>query len=138
MGWDGNLKWHILFEIRRELKKNEEFAQEMANEVWLTEKQLAEEMPFFKKSWLKEKGYKLHPKCVFIKDKNGELHGHGKRYYPRNTILKRLREEKIADDELTWTTYQYRLKGGELEIAGYEFNNKWQDGLSINEIIYHL
>jgi len=49
-----------------------------------------------------------------------------------------LREEKIADDELTWTTYQYRLKGGELEIAGYEFNNKWQDGLSINEIIYHL
>ena len=53
-------------------------------------------------------------------------------------LIARRKMEKIADDELTWTTYQYRLKGVELEIAGYEFNNKWQDGLSINEIIYHL
>ena len=48
MGWDGQLKWNILFAIRSELKKNEEFAQAMADEVWLTEKQLVEEMPFFK------------------------------------------------------------------------------------------
>ena len=53
MGWDGQLKWNILFAIRSEQKKNEEFAQAMADEVWLTEKQLVEEMPFFKKSWVK-------------------------------------------------------------------------------------
>ena len=44
MGWDGQLKWNILLEIRRELKRNEEFAHAMADEVWLTEKQLVEEM----------------------------------------------------------------------------------------------
>jgi len=37
-----------------------------------------------------------------------------------------------------WATYQYRLKGGELEIAGYELNRDWQDGLSIDEIVNHL
>ena len=52
--------------------------------------------------------------------------------------MKRLREEKIADDELTWATYKYRVNGGELEIAGYEFNQDWKKGLSIDEMVYHL
>lgn len=138
MGWDGNLKWHILFGIKRELKRNEEFAEAMANEVWLTEKELTEEMPFFTKKWLKHKYYKLHPRRVFIKDKDGEVHGHGKKYFPRNSILKQLRESKITDDELGANIYKYRLKGGEVEIGGYEFNHDWQKGLSIDEIIYHL
>ena len=47
-------------------------------------------------------------------------------------------EEKIADEELIWATYKYRLKGGELEFAGYEFNDDWKKGLSIDEIVYHL
>ena len=71
MGWDGFLKWHILFALRSELKKNEEFAQAMADEVWLTEKQLVEEMPFFKKSWVKHKYYKLCYRQVIVTDKDG-------------------------------------------------------------------
>ena len=47
-------------------------------------------------------------------------------------------KKKIADEELIWATYKYRLKGGELEFAGYEFNDDWKKGLSIDEIAYHL
>lgn len=133
MGWDGYLKNEIVRAIRKELERS----NEMADEVWLTEKQLAEEMPFFKKSWLKHKGYKLHPRFAWVTDKKGEYH-YSKKYYPRNAILKQLREEKIADEELIWATYKYRLKGGELEFAGYEFNDDWKKGLSIDEIVYHL
>ena len=137
MSWDGFLKNMILIEIKHELKRIEE-SECWANEVWLTEKELSEEMPFFKKSWLKKKGYKLHPRFVVMRDKNGNEQRHIKKFYPKNNILKRLREEKIADEELTWTTYKYRVNGGELEIAGYEFNRDWQKGLSIDEIVYHL
>lgn len=133
MGWDGFLKNEIVRAIRKEMERMDE----MADEVWLTEKQLIEKMPFFKKSWVKEKGYKLHPRYAWVTDVNGEYHC-SKRFFPQNAILKQLREEKIADDELMWATYQYRLKGGELEIAGYEFNRDWQKGLSIDEIVYHL
>ena len=103
MGWDGQLKWNILFEIRRELKRNEEFAHAMADEVWLTEKQLVEEMPFFKKSWVKKKGYKLHPRRVIMKNKEGDEVGRGKRFFPRNAILKKLRESTITDQDLGWS-----------------------------------
>ncbi len=133
MGWDGYLKNEIVRAIRKELERS----NEMADEVWLTEKQLIEEMPFFKKKWIKEKGHKLHPRYAWVTDKKGEYH-YSKKYYPKNAILKQLREEKIADEELIWATYKYRLKGGELEFAGYEFNDDWKKGLSINEIIYHL
>ena len=133
MGWDGYLKNKIVRAIRKELERS----NEMADEVWLTEKQLIEEMPFFKKKWIKEKGYKLHPRFTWVTDKKGEYHC-SKKYYPKNAILKQLREEKIADEELIWATYKYRLKGGELEFAGYEFNDDWKKGLSIDEIVYHL
>lgn len=52
MGWDGYLKNEIVRAIRKELERS----NEMADEVWLTEKQLVEEMPFFKKKWIKKKG----------------------------------------------------------------------------------
>jgi len=133
MGWDGYLKNEIVRAIRKELERS----NEMADEVWLTEKQLIEEMPFFKKKWIKEKGHKLHPRFTSVTDKKGEYHC-SKKYYPKNAILKQLREEKIADEELIWATYKYRLKGGELEFAGYEFNDDWKKGLSIDEIVYHL
>ena len=133
MGWDGYLKNEIVRAIRKELERS----KEMADEVWLTEKQLIEEMPFFKKKWIKEKGHKLHPRFTWVTDKKGEYHC-SKKYYPKNAILKQLREEKIADEELIWATYKYRLKGGELEFAGYEFNDDWKKGLSIDEIVYHL
>jgi hypothetical protein len=90
-----------------------------------------------KKKWIKEKGHKLHPRFTWVTDKKGEYHC-SKKYYPKNAILKQLREEKIADEELIWATYKYRLKGGELEFAGYEFNDDWKKGLSIDEIVYHL
>lgn len=139
MGWDGQLKWNILFAIRSELKKNEEFAQAMADEVWLTEKKLVEEMPFFKKSWVKKKGYKLHPRRVIMKNKEGDEVGRGKRFFPRNAILKKLRESTITDQDLGWSIYNYRLNGGKVEVGGFDlFSNKWRDGLSIDEIIYHL
>ena len=50
MGWDGYLKNEIVRAIRKELERS----NEMADEVWLTEKQLIEEMPFFKKKWIKK------------------------------------------------------------------------------------
>lgn len=89
MGWDGYLKNEIVRAIRKELERSDE----MADEVWLTEKQLVEEMPFFKKSWLKDNGYKLHPRYAWVTDKKGEYH-YSKKYYPKNVILKQLREEK--------------------------------------------
>lgn len=135
MGWDGFLKHEIIWAIKRELEKTDE----MADEVWLTEKQLMEEMPFFKKSWLKHKGYKLHPRCVVVKDKNGVDQGHTKKFYPRNNILKRLRESTITDNELGANIYHYRLNGGEVEVGGFDiFSNKWQNGLCLDEIVYHL
>ena len=91
MGWDGYLKNEIVRAIRKELERS----NEMADEVWLTEKQLIEEMPFFKKKWIKEKGHKLHPRFTWVTDKKGEYHC-SKKYYPKNAILKQLREEKIA------------------------------------------
>lgn len=133
MAYDRIFQKEIVRAIREELNRS----NEMADEVWLTEKQLIEEMPFFKKKWIKEKGHKLHPRFAWVTDKKGKYHC-SKKYYPKNAILKQLREEKIADDELMWATYQYRLKGGELEIAGYEFNHDWKKGLSIDEIVYHL
>ena len=137
MGWDGQLKWNILFAIRSELKRNEEFAHAMADEVWLTEKQLVEEMPFFKKSWVKKKGYKLHPRRVIMKNKEGDEVSRGKRYFPRNAILKKLRESTITDQDLGWSIYYYRLNGGKVEVGGYDlFSKEWQKGLSIDEIVY--
>ena len=133
MAYDRIFQKEIVRAIREELERS----NEMADEVWLTEKQLIEEMPFFKKKWIKEKGHKLHPRFTWVTDKKGEYH-YSKKYYPKNAILKQLREEKIADDELIWATYKYRLKGGELEFAGYEFNDDWKKGLSIDEIVYHL
>lgn len=134
MGWDGYLKNEIVRAIRKELERS----NEMADEVWLTEKQLAKEMPFFKKSWLKHKGYKLHPRFAWVTDKKGEYH-YSKKYYPRNAILKQLRESTITDGDLGGNIYHYRLKGGKVEVGGFDlFSNKWEEGLSINEIIYHL
>ena len=119
MGWDGQLKWEILFKIRNELKKNEEFAQAMVDEVWLTEKQLAEEMPFFKKSWLKKKGYKLHPRQTWVTNEEGEYHC-SKKFYPRNAIFKQLRESIITDPDLVGSIYGYKLNGGEVEVGGLQ------------------
>lgn len=133
MAYDRIFQKEIVRAIREELERS----NEMADEVWLTEKQLVEEMPFFKKSWLKDNGYKLHPRYAWVTDKKGEYHC-SKKYYPKNAILKQLREEKIADEELIWATYKYGLKGGKLEFAGYEFNDDWKKGLSIDEIVYHL
>lgn len=134
MGWDGYLKNEIVRAIRKELERS----NEMADEVWLTEKQLVEEMPFFKKSWLKDNGYKLHPRYAWVTDKKGEYH-YSKKYYPRNAILKQLRECTITDGDLGGNIYHYRLKGGKVDVGGFDlFSNKWRDGLSIDEIVYHL
>ena len=134
MVWDGFLKNEIVRAIRKELERS----NEMADEVWLTEKQLTEEMPFFKKSWLKHKGYKLHPRYAWVTDKKGEYH-YSKKYYPRNAILKQLRESTITDNELIGSIYNFRLNGGEVEVGGFDlFSNDWQNGLSIDEIVYHL
>ena len=133
MGRSSYLQREIVNAIRKEMEQ----IDEMADEVWLTEKQLIEEMPFFKKKWVKENGYKLHPRCVLVTDKNGDDNV-SKRFYPKNAILKQLRESKIADDALGWSIYNYCLKGGEVEIGGYEFSDDWQKELSIKEIVYHL
>ena len=134
MVWDGFLKNEIVRALRKELERS----NEMADEVWLTEKQLTEEMPFFKKSWLKHKGYKLHPRYAWVTDKKGEYH-YSKKYYPRNAILKQLRESTITDNELIGSIYNFRLNGGEVEVGGFDlFSNDWQNGLSIDEIVYHL
>lgn len=124
-------------EIVRAIREEMEQINEIADEIWLTEKQLIEEMPFFKKKWIKEKGYKLHPRYAWVTDKNGDYHV-SKRFYPKNAILKQLRESKIADDALKWSIYNYRLKGGEIEFGGYAYSDDWQKGLSIKEIVYHL
>ena len=134
MAYDRILKAMLVRAIRDELERS----NEMADEVWLTEKQLSEEMPFFKKSWLKHKGYKLHPRYTWVTDKKGEYH-YSKKYYPRNAILKQLRESTITDNELIGSIYNFRLNGGEVEVGGFDlFSNDWQNGLSIDEIVYHL
>lgn len=115
MGWDGYLKNEIVRAIRKELERSDE----MADEVWLTEKQLVEEMPFFKKSWLKDNGYKLHPRYAWVTDKKGEYH-YSKKYYPRNAILKQLRESIITDGELGIGIYRYRRNGGEVKVGGFD------------------
>ena len=134
MAYYRTLKDMIVRAIREELER----PNEMADEVWLTESQLSKEMPFFKKSWLKAKGYKLHPRYAWVTDKKGEYHC-SKKYYPQNAILKQLRESIITDGDLGGYIYHYRLKGGEVEVGGYDlFSKKWQEGLSIDEIVYHL
>ena len=50
MAYDRFFQKEIVRAIREELERS----NEMADEVWLTEKQLIEEMPFFKKKWIKE------------------------------------------------------------------------------------
>lgn len=138
MGWDGYLKWEILFEIRKELKKNEELYQAANDEVWLTEKQLVEEFPFFKKSWVKHKYYKLCYRQVIVTDKDGNEHA-SKRFYPRNAILQKLRESTITDGDLGYNIHKYRMNGGEVEVGGFDlFSKEWQKGLSIDELVYHL
>ena len=47
MAYDRFFQKKIVRAIREELERS----NEMADEVWLTEKQLIEEMPFFKKNW---------------------------------------------------------------------------------------
>ena len=134
MAYDRIFQKEIVRAIREELERS----NEMADEVWLTEKQLVEEMPFFKKSWLKDNGYKLHPRYAWVTDKKGEYH-YSKKYYPRNAILKQLRESIITDGELGIGIYRYRRNGGEVEVGGFDLlSKKWEEGLSINEIIYHL
>ena len=88
MAYDRFFQKEIVRAIREELERS----NEMADEVWLTEKQLIEEMPFFKKKWLREKGYKLHPRYAWVTDKKGKYH-YSKKYYPRNAILKQLRPD---------------------------------------------
>ena len=134
LGWATKMEYSFR---NKERTKEEEFAQAMADEVWLTEKQLVEEMPFFKKSWVKKKGYKLHPRRVIMKNKEGDEVSRGKRYFPRNAILKKLRESTITDQDLGWSIYNYRLNGGKVEVGGYDlFSKEWQKGLSIDEIVY--
>jgi len=134
MAYDRFFQKEIVRAIREELERS----NEMADKVWLTEKQLIEEMPFFKKKWLREKGYKLHPRYAWVTDKKGKYH-YSKKYYPRNAILKQLRESKITDGDLGGSIYKFRLNGGEVEIGGFDmFSNDWQKGLSIDEIVYHL
>lgn len=73
-------------------------ANELYDEVWLTGKQLSEQVGFFKKEWLKRYGDALGRigcrKEVRVKDRNGVIHRTGW-CYPKKKILR-----MIADGEM--------------------------------------
>lgn len=135
--WDGYLKNEILREIHKELKRAKETEDEMSNEVWLTAKQLSQEMPFFTITWLRHNGFRLHSRMVCVKDENYECK-FTKRYYPKNAILKRLRETKITDSVLIRNIKKYQASGGKIEIGGFDYFPISDSKLSIEEAVYRI
>lgn len=69
-------------------------AAEMYDEVWLTGKQLGEQVGFFTREWLKRYGMTLPREAVKVKDRNGVIHRTGW-CYPKKKILR-----MIADGEM--------------------------------------
>lgn len=73
-------------------------ANEVYDEVWLTGKQLTEQIGFFKKEWLKRYGDALGAigcrKEIKVRDRNGVIHRTGWGY-PKKKILR-----MIANDEM--------------------------------------
>ena len=69
-------------------------ANEVYDEVWLTGKQLSEQVGFFSKEWLKRYGMTLPREAVKVKDRNGVIHRTGW-CYPKKKILR-----MIADGEM--------------------------------------
>ena len=77
--------------IAASVKKAMIEAQEVYDEVWVTGKQLSEQVGFFKKEWLKRYGDSLAVlgcrKDVKVKDRNGVIHKTGY-CYPKKKILR--------------------------------------------------
>lgn len=80
--------------IAASVKKAMIEAQEVYDEVWLTGKQLSEQVGFFTKEWLKRYGMTLPREAVKVKDRNGVIHRTGW-CYPKKKILR-----MIADGEM--------------------------------------
>ena len=68
-------------------------ANEVYDEVWLTGKQLSEQVGFFTKEWLKRYGMTLPREAVKVRDESGVVHRTGW-CYPKKRILR-----MIADGE---------------------------------------
>lgn len=66
-------------------------ANEVYDEVWLTGKQLSEQVGFFKKEWLKRYGMTLPREAVKVRDENGVVHRTGW-CYPKKRILRMIAE----------------------------------------------
>ena len=90
--------------------KAEREAHEMYDEVWLTGKQLSEQVAFFKKEWLKRYGDALGRigcrKEVKVKDRNGVIHRTGW-CYPKHRILRMIEEGEMdwmemPEEKETW------------------------------------
>lgn len=66
-------------------------ANEVYDEVWLTGKQLSEQVGFFTKEWLKRYGVTLPREAVKVRDENGVVHRTGW-CYPKKRILRMIAE----------------------------------------------
>lgn len=91
-----NLKGMILDKATREavslaVKKAVMEANEVYNEVWLTSEQLCEQVPLFKREWLRHNYNKLPNERVAWKDAQGVEHSCG-RCFPKKRILRMVAE----------------------------------------------
>ena len=66
-------------------------ANEVYDEVWLTGKQLSEQVGFFTKEWLKRYGMTLPREALKVRDENGVVHRTGW-CYPKRRILRMIAE----------------------------------------------
>ena len=71
-------------------------ANEVYDEVWLTGKQLGEQVGFFTKEWLKRYGTSLPREALKVKDENGVVHRTGW-CYPKKKILRMIAEGEMRN-----------------------------------------
>ena len=69
-------------------------ANEVYDEVWLTGKQLSEQVGFFTKEWLKRYGMTLQREAVKVRDESGVVHRTGW-CYPKKRILRMIAEGEL-------------------------------------------
>lgn len=75
-------------------------ANEIYDEVWVTGKQLSEQVGFFTKEWLKRYGMTLPREAVKVRDENGVVHRTGW-CYPKKRILRMIAEGQMRQLEVT-------------------------------------
>ena len=85
-----------LNEVKAVVRLAMEEEREMYDEVWLTEKQLLEQVGMFTHDWLKKYGHCLQPARAIVVDEQGVEHPTHGWAYPKHKI-----QRMIASGEIT-------------------------------------